>query len=647
MSDRRRRNVSDLGPPPRWLNCPRKGDLVAEKFLPFKTPLSGVYDSQVPEANRFYPSMLLASLARYKVKLGLWIDLTNTGRFYDRKEVEECGVKYLKLQCRGHGECPSVEQTQTFIQLCQNFISQNPLEVIGVHCTHGFNRTGFLIAAYLVENMSWGVEAAVQAVSVARPPGIYKGDYLLELFKRYGDMAETPPPPPRPAWCDEEDDDVDDDGNALGADDGGTDSPIHTKRRKEFNKKNPTFMEGVPGIQPITTQPKLVQIQRRCQHMCHWESSGFPGSQPVSMDNSNLQMLKHKPYKVSWKADGTRYMMLIDGENEVYFVDRDNCVFQASGLWFPRRKEPGSHIQNTLVDGEMIIDKAEGKDVPRYLIYDIVRIEVRLPGGLGRGLTDWDVAGAGGGQDGLQRTPHLHLEGDLRAPQAGHEGGPHRPQQGALWGATEGLLGPHLHRVASEREVLPEDVSRSRRPHLSTHTRPVHLRAKPQRAQVETAAPQLRGFPAQDLQGERSRPGAQTGWSTVCRRIRPAFGKYQGNQGNQGPGQQDPGVQVGQEPVGVAAGADGQVLPQQLQHGHGCPAEHQQTGDQGDPLGVHPEGAVAAPSQGAPLRRQPAHATPQDGSMNALSGRIYFASVGLRRAGIGTDLCSSKTARTN
>ena len=23
-----------------------------------------------------------------------------------------------------------------------------------------------------------------------------------------------------------------------------------------------------------------------------------------------------------------RYMMLVDGENEVYFLDRDNCVFQ-------------------------------------------------------------------------------------------------------------------------------------------------------------------------------------------------------------------------------------------------------------------------------------------------------------------------------
>ena len=62
---------------------------------------------------------------------------------------------------------------------------------------------------------------------------------------------------------------------------------------------------------------------------------------------------------VSWKADGTRflnfysylfskrqknvfiititwlnlllrYMMLVDGENEVYFLDRDNCVFQVT-----------------------------------------------------------------------------------------------------------------------------------------------------------------------------------------------------------------------------------------------------------------------------------------------------------------------------
>ena len=31
------------------------------------------------------------------------------------------------------------------------FIRQKPLEIIGIHCTHGFNRTGFLLISYLVE----------------------------------------------------------------------------------------------------------------------------------------------------------------------------------------------------------------------------------------------------------------------------------------------------------------------------------------------------------------------------------------------------------------------------------------------------------------------------------------------------------------
>ena len=38
--------------PPRWLHCPRKGALVAGKFLPFKTPLGHQYDKNVPEECR-------------------------------------------------------------------------------------------------------------------------------------------------------------------------------------------------------------------------------------------------------------------------------------------------------------------------------------------------------------------------------------------------------------------------------------------------------------------------------------------------------------------------------------------------------------------------------------------------------------------
>ncbi|GBN11275.1 mRNA-capping enzyme [Araneus ventricosus] len=381
MGDRKR-GRKDLGPPPRWLHCPRKGSIIVDKFIAFKTPLDESYDSQIPEECVFSPSLLIASLSSQKVKLGLWIDLTNTNRFYNKEEIEQHNIRYVKLQCRGHGECPSVEQTNTFIEICQKFISKNPLEIIGVHCTHGFNRTGFLIIAYLIESLSWSVEAAISCFSQARPPGIYKGDYLQELFRRYGDISDCIPPPPLPDWCNEEDD-VDDDGNMVK--DGKRRDGPPSKKRKEFHKKNPIFMEGVPGVTPVSDPGHISRIQQRCQNMCGWKGSGFPGSQPVSMDINNIKLLHSKPYKVSWKADGTRYMMLIDREDEIYFIDRDNSVFKVEGLRFPRRKVPEEHIANTLLDGEMIIDKVDGKDVPRYLAYDIIKFE-----GQDVGQTDFD-----------------------------------------------------------------------------------------------------------------------------------------------------------------------------------------------------------------------------------------------------------------
>lgn len=147
-------------------------------------------------------------------------------------------------------------------------------------------------------------------------------------------------------------------------------------RQRKINGKVPTFMVGVKGVTPFLEQPKAYNIQRKVQRMCGWKSSkGFPGCQPVSMDCNNIQLLQRKPYRVSWKADGTRYMLLIDGEDELYFLDRDNHVFHVHGIRFPHRKDFNRHLTNTLVDGEMVIDKVNGEDIPRYLIYDIINFE--------------------------------------------------------------------------------------------------------------------------------------------------------------------------------------------------------------------------------------------------------------------------------
>lgn len=320
--------------------------------------------------------MLSNYLKSMNVKMGLLVDLTNTTRFYDRNEIEKEGIKYVKLQCKGHGECPSPDTTAMFIRLCEHFIEKNPTELIGVHCTHGFNRTGFLICAYLVEKMDWSVEAAVAAFSQARAPGIYKGEYLKELFRRYGDEEDAPAAPALPEWCfDDEDPEVDDDGNSVQESGPSSSGSAPGKRRKEKLKLGAVFLEGitVKGITQITTQPKLGQIQRLCQEMAEWDKSGFPGAQPVSMDRQNLRFLEQSPYKVSWKADGTRYMMLINGKNQVFMIDRDNSIFHIDNLEFPLRKAPQAHLSNTLLDGEMIIDKVNGQPVPRYLIYDIIK----------------------------------------------------------------------------------------------------------------------------------------------------------------------------------------------------------------------------------------------------------------------------------
>ncbi|KAM7136065.1 mRNA-capping enzyme isoform 5-T5 [Molossus nigricans] len=369
--------------PPRWLNCPRRGQPVAGRFLPLKTMLGPRYDSQVAEENRFHPSMLSNYLKSLKIKMSLLVDLTNTSRFYDRNDIEKEGIKYIKLKCKGHGECPTTENTETFIRLCEQFNERNPPELIvlfyflGVHCTHGFNRTGFLICAFLVEKMDWSIEAAVATFAQARPPGIYKGDYLKELFRRYGDIEETPPPPVLPDWCFEDDEEEDEDEDGKKESEPGS-SASFGKRRKERLKLGAIFLEGVTvkGVTQVTTQPKLGEVQQKCHQFCGWEGSGFPGAQPVSMDKQNIKLLEQNPYKVSWKADGTRYMMLIDGTNEVFMIDRDNSVFHVSNLEFPFRKDLRIHLSNTLLDGEMIIDRVNGQAVPRYLIYDIIKFNL-------------------------------------------------------------------------------------------------------------------------------------------------------------------------------------------------------------------------------------------------------------------------------
>ncbi|VDN17268.1 unnamed protein product [Gongylonema pulchrum] len=91
--------------------------------------------------------------------VGLIIDLTDTDRYYDRKDIEGLCVQYEKINCPGRGS------------------------MIGVHCTDGVNRSGYLICRYLIDRLGWSSHDAIDAFERARGYTIERGSYVQALHR--------------------------------------------------------------------------------------------------------------------------------------------------------------------------------------------------------------------------------------------------------------------------------------------------------------------------------------------------------------------------------------------------------------------------------------------------------------------------------
>lgn len=107
----------------------------------------------------------------------------------------------------------------------------------------------------------------------------------------------------------------------------------------------------------------------------------FPGSQPVSLASSNIGLLKEHHYHVTWKADGTRYMLYIRPLG-TYLIDRSFKVRRVQMRWptavhgpVPSYNPQVLHY-DTLLDGEMVVDeeKTTRQQSRRYLVYDIMAL---------------------------------------------------------------------------------------------------------------------------------------------------------------------------------------------------------------------------------------------------------------------------------
>ena len=118
--------------------------------------------------------------------VGLIIDLSNDEGSYCKNKFIEKGIQYKRIQIESK-VIPSSTDVFEFIQMVKKFCNSNTEKEIIVHCHYGYNRTGLMICAYLIEEENVSVQEALKRFKDSRPPGIKHQNYIDKLILRYSE----------------------------------------------------------------------------------------------------------------------------------------------------------------------------------------------------------------------------------------------------------------------------------------------------------------------------------------------------------------------------------------------------------------------------------------------------------------------------
>jgi len=176
------------------------------RFVPIRVPLDDKYAHhfQRDAAQQWSPRLFLEEQAVRSLDVRLVIDLTNTFKYYDgAAEFRGSGVEYVKLKIEGFHAPPHDRDVARFTEIVDAFLAREPAGTVAVHCTHGLNRTGYLVVTYMVQRLGCSVTEALAAFSDARPPGLIKHMYVEDLYRRLGRDGEEVQLPTLPDWAEE------------------------------------------------------------------------------------------------------------------------------------------------------------------------------------------------------------------------------------------------------------------------------------------------------------------------------------------------------------------------------------------------------------------------------------------------------------
>ncbi|KAM9313277.1 RNA/RNP complex-1-interacting phosphatase, partial [Gastrophryne carolinensis] len=181
--------------PDRWTEYIPVGKRIpGTRFIAFKVPLQAIFDSRLTPMQRFSPADLISEVEKQNEQLGLIVDLTCTKRYYSPQELPTA-MQYIKIFTIGH-QVPSNDVIYKFKSVVKQFLSENADndKLIGVHCTHGLNRTGYLVCRYMIDMLDMVPSDAIEKFNTSRGHSMERKNYLQDLLQGRK-RAYTPGPP--------------------------------------------------------------------------------------------------------------------------------------------------------------------------------------------------------------------------------------------------------------------------------------------------------------------------------------------------------------------------------------------------------------------------------------------------------------------
>eukprot|EP00116_Pleurobrachia_bachei_P003195 sb/3463457/ len=156
-------------PPSGWLDyTPLGREIGNTRIVACKTPLKREIHKKRSDditKDRFTPDDCLEAVSYMtggRKYVGLVLNLTNTPKYYNPHEFERSHVHFGAIRCPGHVN-PSDDLFEVFQNSIYNFYHDypDPNALILVHCTHGVNRTGYMITRFLIQCEGWAPEKAI------------------------------------------------------------------------------------------------------------------------------------------------------------------------------------------------------------------------------------------------------------------------------------------------------------------------------------------------------------------------------------------------------------------------------------------------------------------------------------------------------